>query len=441
MLLLIISLITCLSLIIFKLWLGRVGMPAGISLVSAGIVAFTLASLMYDLCLFAGLSFLFFMGNLLLVVLLCVGFNTRLSIELLKKSELPRPDILTLVMLLAICAISGHFIAYSGAWGRWDAWAIWNMHAKFLTTGTDWKQMVKADIAWSHADYPLLLPSWVAMLWQAEGNTTHTVPYLIAYGVCMVQMLCMYWAFGSGKVRIFGVFSLLIVAINAHYFRLAAAQYADTLLSLLILLSLILASYNRLGASPRLLILMGFIAASAGWCKNEGLLFFIVFSMVVAGSQIRSRAFILPYLSGAIVPILFIALYKGLYAPANDIVTGQNADILHKLSDWHRYVIVGRGFAQQIHEIYPVVLFLVMTCLLVGYRSFVNRNILILVLMLVGYFFTFILTPRELQWHVENASDRLFLQLFPSFIYVLMNQVAEAPVARKWMEKIEYLAV
>jgi hypothetical protein len=44
--------------------------------------------------------------------------------------------------------------------------------------------------------------------------------------------------------------------------------------------------------------------------------------------------------------------------------------------------------------------------------------------MLGVYFITFLLTPRPLQWHLETSSERLFMQLFPAFIYTLLSLLA-----------------
>ena len=50
--------------------------------------------------------------------------------------------------------------------GRWDAWLIWNMHARFLFRGGDhWRDAFASGLDWSHWDYPLLLPLAIARSW------------------------------------------------------------------------------------------------------------------------------------------------------------------------------------------------------------------------------------------------------------------------------------
>ena len=39
--------------------------------------------------------------------------------------------------------------------------------------------------------------------------------------------------------------------------------------------------------------------------------------------------------------------------------------------------------------------------------------------MLVGYFFVYVLTPLDLDYHLMTSLNRLFLQLWPSVIFVV----------------------
>ena len=40
----------------------------------------------------------------------------------------------------------------------------------------------------------------------------------------------------------------------------------------------------------------------------------------------------------------------------------------------------------------------------------------VLLAVLAGYFFTFMITPLDLSWHLSTALGRLYVQLWPSFI-------------------------
>src|SRR5579871_5924244 len=65
--------------------------------------------------------------------------------------------------------------------GDWDAWAIWNLRARFFYRGGEqWTAAFSPLLSWSHPDYPLLIPGAVARGWTYAGRETMLVPWLIA---------------------------------------------------------------------------------------------------------------------------------------------------------------------------------------------------------------------------------------------------------------------
>jgi hypothetical protein len=64
--------------------------------------------------------------------------------------------------------------------GGWDAWAIWNLAARFLFRGSEhWKGMF--DLAIAHPDYPLLVSGSVARLWTYLGQLSFLAPASVAF--------------------------------------------------------------------------------------------------------------------------------------------------------------------------------------------------------------------------------------------------------------------
>ena len=90
----------------------------------------------------------------------------------------PTPWYLTGIFGLAVALAAAMFIVYSltKPHGEWDAWSIWNLHARFLYRGGNfWTDGFSPDIPWSHPEYPLLIPGATALLWtlaHAEGPLT-----------------------------------------------------------------------------------------------------------------------------------------------------------------------------------------------------------------------------------------------------------------------------
>jgi hypothetical protein len=46
--------------------------------------------------------------------------------------------------------------------------------------------------------------------------------------------------------------------------------------------------------------------------------------------------------------------------------------------------------------------------------------------MLIGFFFAFVLTPKDLEWHFRTACDRLILQLWPAVLMVFFLFAADS---------------
>src|SRR2546428_4987341 len=64
----------------------------------------------------------------------------------------------------------------------WDAFAIWNLHARFLFRGGQyWREGFSALLPWSHPDYPLLLPASVAHFWKYLNTDSAPVSAVIAF--------------------------------------------------------------------------------------------------------------------------------------------------------------------------------------------------------------------------------------------------------------------
>jgi hypothetical protein len=94
------------------------------------------------------------------------------------------PSYLTGLLLLAAAFAVTMFVVYSleKPHGEWDAWSIWNLKARFLFRGGEgWKNALSPQIANSHPDYPLLLPSIVAMCWTLARGESITAPIAVAF--------------------------------------------------------------------------------------------------------------------------------------------------------------------------------------------------------------------------------------------------------------------
>jgi len=236
--------------------------------------------------------------------------------------------------------------------GKWDAWLIWNMHARFLyRSGEAWREVFAGGMEWSHWDYPLLLPLSIVRGWKYSGNDSIYIPAAFALLFTLLTLGLLLCALMFLRSRIQGYLAAMILLGTPLFIMMGASQLADVPLAFFMLATLVLlflparSPGNRSGA----LVLSGIAAGLCAWTKNEGLLFLLIVYLLLAGARIDDRD-----------------------------------------------------------------------------RTGLVRTAAVLLLTPAGYFFVYVLTPLDLGYHLATSLNRLFLQLWPSVIF-LFFMTAGAP--------------
>lgn len=403
-----------------------------------GIIAFVFSiaftSFAFFLSLFFNIHYLVFQVAFTIIpfaLLIWQHFYLGLKNEILAdKIEYQHP---VLLMLGMICFIAFTFLFFkaSDRWGYWDAWAIWSLHAKFLIYNQEFTNLFTNEIDFTHPDYPLMLPSLIAVFWKSFYTQSPVIPLLIAYTTGVAILILLYSSFIQKKSPVAGIIVLFFLSCTNLLYPIASYQYADTLLALFILVPFILLSQINENKNNQLLFfLVGFFAASCGWIKNEGLAFYFIFSLVLFFYQGHSKNQRIAYLYGSIIPLAVIFLFKVFLAPSNDIVDGQQATIFVKLVDTSRYAIIANYFFNMISG--NKILVILILGNLVIYISYYNHCsyfiLVVLILMLFSYFFIYVVTPRDLTWHLSTSFDRLLHQLIPTFLFSLFDNIRRTPL-------------
>jgi hypothetical protein len=357
------------------------------------------------------------------------------------------PSRLTWLILLAAAAAAAMFIVYSlyKPHGEWDAWSVWNMRARFLFRGGDaWRQAFSSRLAWSHPDYPLMLPGIVALSWtlaRAESTWPQVLVALLftsgAAGLFIVTLGVL-----RGKAQAFVAGSLLLGTVA--FVQIGAMQYADVPLSFFILATLaLLCLQDRYPGVAGLSILAGITAGFSAWTKNEGLLFVAV--VIVARALVLFRFHqrarvpreLLSLIAGAAAPLAVVAFFKLRFAPPSDMLSAKPSQILSRLIDPARWIATIEGFVKAAFTfgnfLIPIVLVLVLYWYLVRFRVEAGDRLALatvltpLVLMLAGDLAVYILLPpQNLDWRINTSVDRILLQLWPGGLLAFF--LAAAPL-------------
>jgi len=334
--------------------------------------------------------------------------------------------------------------------GSFDAVGMWNAKARLIfRSGGD---LMRAGSAYvSHPDYPLLLPLSIARGWSFTGNESTAFPSALAmvFTFGIVGLLASSIAVMRSRTQ--GMLAGLVLIGLPIFVGFGAWQYADAPLSFFALSTLVLLCLheNAPAENRSLLVLAGIAAGLAAWTKNEGLLFVVVVmaaracaAIFMAGARPWRRELL--WFSAGLVPLLVIvAFYKSRVALPNDILAGQSISAtFDRVGDLSRYKLIAKALVQQLKwfggwDLNPVYLLAVYPMILgIGVtrrnRVAVLTAVSVLGLMFAGYMVTYVVTPRDLPWHLLTSLDRLLVQLWPILVFAYFLTVAtpEEAVAR-----------
>lgn len=337
----------------------------------------------------------------------------------------------------------------------WDAFAIWNLHARFLFRGGEyWRDGFTALIPWSHPDYPLLLPSAVAHFWSMLGHESTAVPSIIGLVFAFATVGLLFSSLAILRGLSSALLAGLALASTPFFVEEGSSQYADVPLSfffLAVVALLYLDSQSRSDQSVYrscLVALAGIAAGFALWTKNEGMLFLVAF--VVAQTIVRGRQWMrgLAFFILAVAPFLILVLwFKRSVAFPNELFSNQT-NVLHKILEPARYWAILQWFVKDFFRfgewwLIPGTLLLVLLYFVVKEKNNSQNSqqlcisVLTLTFTLAGYFVIYLITPYDLHWHLRFSLNRLFLQLWPGVIFLFFLAIPRK-VAKKSQNRTKF---
>jgi hypothetical protein len=175
--------------------------------------------------------------------------------------------------------------------------------------------------------------------------------------------------------------------------------------------------------------LIGFVAGSSAWCKNEGLAFAAVLLVAVfVIARARSARAWARIVAGALVPALAVAVLKLGFAGTSSVFAARERTVLADLLDPERYVVLATSVVEHVRESWSLaalaVLALALGLLPRRPRARAVWSPLILGAVLALVFALVLLTTRErYDWHIGTAAGRLLLQVWPLAVLSIVTVV------------------
>jgi hypothetical protein len=320
------------------------------------------------------------------------------------------------------------FVNFSTRWGGYDAWAIWTNHSIFIDSIETTQRLLSSELSWSHPDYPVVLPSLICVFNFLCGGFSAVSPMAVAFLIFLLFMLTSFFCL-EPQGGFFGLSFCALLIIDDFFMSRLSSQYADSLLGLIELTSMIL--FSRVLIIPKIktenICLLGFVSSFSVLIKNEGIIFLLILVFSLIYFLRRERHLIFYFILSLIPALSFLLVAKTVLFVPNEIIGGLDFQgVFSKLTDVHRYTTVAKYFFVTIWYKFYLGLFIFIFLLWFGSPSRVGKVLLTLVVLNgVAFFLIYILTPYELNWHLETSLDRLLHQIYPSYLFICFYTLHE----------------
>jgi hypothetical protein len=317
--------------------------------------------------------------------------------------------------------------------GEWDAWAIWNLRARAILRGApDWTSVFSPAIAWSHVDYPLLLPIAVARLWAYTGQESPVIPAAVAMLFFASSLVTVATLVGLWRGWPAGFLAGMALIVPRTFVFQGSCQCGDIPIGFFILVAIAFVLIGSEAPKPGpSLFVAGAAAGLAAWTKNEGALLLILVSLVVVVRTLRFRA-LLNLAAGGGTPLIAIATFHLRIAPPSNYLfnTPGGGNISDKLFDPARWTMVTERLVDRLPAWGNVPAgawaVLVLSVVLIAGPDWHSLRraawgLLMITTIFAGYSTVYVITPLPVDWQIATSFDRVVTQLWPALVWTVFQ--------------------
>jgi hypothetical protein len=321
--------------------------------------------------------------------------------------------------------------------GEWDAWAIWNLKARFLfRSGEHWQDLFAGNLP--HSGYPLLVPSAVARLWTWIGHESPAVGALVAGTFTYATPLVVAGSLAHLRGWTCGAWGGLLTIAAMPLSVYGAWQVADVPFGFFVVASVALVSLAATSQHPwRLALLAGMAVGMAGLVKHEGQPFMLGMTAASIGHCLRhrrwsaiGRAMYVTAFVGAALPFwVLLALIRDASPDVGLASAFTDGAAFAKVTDLTRHVLIARSLLVESWGWAGLAAFgsapLFASALLLGgwrwnatSRAAVGFGCWALALMIGSYYAAYLVSPYDLAWHISSSLHRILVHIWPTFVWV-----------------------
>lgn len=334
--------------------------------------------------------------------------------------------LLSLVLMLAVLDLLSTTLTAPFLYG--DAVSFWAPKAKIFYHHRLAPFLAFRDLPeFAHPDYPLFLPLTEVWLFLWMGQVNEYVMKIV-FPVYTILLIIGVWAFTSrlsGKRA--GLIAAILFATTPIVVRHGAQGYADIMLTFYYwVATALLLVWFQTPRSP-LLILGAIFLGLTGWVKNEGLPLILIngcaLGVYLLGSR-RSGSMGVPRVvflfggiaAGIVLPWLFVRYSFGF---ESDLRIPSLISMLSVERVW----LIGKGFIRELFApssvltrwnlVWYALVSVVVLHIRTLWRSLLRYPVLLIAGQVLLYSSVYMITPYDVEWHLDTSVDRLLLHLYP----------------------------
>jgi hypothetical protein len=328
-------------------------------------------------------------------------------------------------------AVLSYLVATWIPYGRWDAWALYNMKPKFLIFGgANWTALFD-ELHWhTQPDYPLLfafITTWLA------GLSKASIHMIALVNAILLTVNCGILLFSSLKQTTSRVVALLIFAVislNPKFLILGTSQYVDILLASYLLSAVFTLSLALEKNSWRFAALSGLFCGLMTFTKNEGiviaLLLTLLWSAVMLFRFLKKKSGFAPltaFWTALVTTTSISVIFKLFLAPPNRDMMGKIDISELQYLNWNGFMITFNAFISQfLNKEWSYIWILLGVMLLLGIKRLFRTRNLVLALFFVVYvsvlFYIYMTTRNfDLSWRISVTLDRMLFNLLPALAF------------------------
>jgi hypothetical protein len=388
----------------------------------------------FHLLLFSGKPYFIYFEVAILIILICIRHKKGWSFQKPKLEALTPVQIAIAIVAAVVVSISLLGLAnyvFHRQEGDWDAWMIFNRAARSIYRDPElWREAFSKDLdTIFHADYPPMLAMNIAANWEVLGADSVYVPIIESVLFTIACGMALTFALAYQKSVAQAGLGMILIMGAKSFISEGGRQTADIPLAFFMLASVIFFFLYYHERQPFSIILAGFCAGLAAWTKNEGTLFLLAVGLAAATISIREKsAKALFFLAaGTILPLVAVLYFKFQVAPPSEFSQG---NIQTQVLDISRHGFILTSFKNTFlrfgaHNIKGLLPLLVAYGILASSKNKLTSNEFlftscILVIQISGYYFIYLISPYDLEWHINYSISRLTAQVYPIFVYLVL---------------------